>query len=116
MKEPESHTSLLPLMVIVTTVLVVLAGLNGARLFQVARRTARDSAHSALWHEVNEQLKAREVTGEFPASLEELPLTYPDSGSPEMLKLIEYRRDEVGCHVSTTLRDKKIERHYGHQP
>src|SRR5690242_12246138 len=57
MKEPESHTSLLPLMVILTTVLVVLAGLNGARLFQVARRTARDSAHSALWHEVNEQLK-----------------------------------------------------------
>lgn len=116
MKEPESNTRLLPLVVIVTTFLVVLAGLNVARLFQVARRTARDSAHSALWHEVNEQLEAREMTGEFPASLEELPLTYPDKGSPEMLKLFEYRREAAGCWVSTTMHGKKLERHYGQEP
>ena len=81
--------------------------------FRHARQVARDSAHSALWHEINQLLKAREATGDFPASLKGLPLTYPDNGSPELLELIDYRREEAGCRVSTTLRGEKFEQRYG---
>ena len=81
--------------------------------FLNARRVARDSAHSALWHEVNQKLKAREAAGQFPAGLEELPLTYPDNGSPELLKLIDYRREGNGCRVSTTLRGEALQQRYG---
>jgi hypothetical protein len=74
---------------------------------------AQDSAHSALWEEVNEQLAARDATGDFPERLSELPLTFPDDGSPGMLGLIEYRRGPTGCVVSTTLRGQRLERQYG---
>jgi hypothetical protein len=95
---------------------LVLAGL--ALVFAIpavrdAREIAQYSAHSALWHEVNVQLKAREATGEFPARLEELPLTFPDGGSREMLEAIDYRREGAGCRVSTMLRGEKVEKRYG---
>ena len=92
---------------------VVLGIVMAIPAMQSARRYARDSAHGALWNEINQQLKAREVSGDFPASLEELPLTYPDNGSPELLKLFDYRREGAGCRVSTTMRGEKLEKRYG---
>jgi hypothetical protein len=92
---------------------VVLALVMGIPAIIKSREIARDSAHSALWHEVNQQLKARESMGEFPVGPEELPLTYPDGGSPEILNLIDYRREGAECRVSTTLRGEKLERRYG---
>lgn len=112
MKETESNTPLLPLMVILTTVLVVLAGLNVIRM-QQNRRSARDAVHNALWLQINKQLSAREATGEFPASLEELAPTDQDRGASDLLKLIDYRREGTGCRVSTTLRGQKLEKEYG---
>jgi hypothetical protein len=109
MKEPESNARLTVLVAVLTAILVGLAGMNVARM----RETARDSAHMVLWGEVNHQLKAREATGEFPASLEELSLTYPANGSPGMLKLFDYRLEGAGCRVWTTVRSQKFERRYG---
>jgi hypothetical protein len=109
MKERPSNSRLGVLVGALTAILVGLAGMNVSEM----RQAARDSAHSALWHEINSELKGREVTGKFPARLDELRLTFPDNGSPEMLELIEYRREGEGCFVSTTIRGKRYERGYG---
>lgn len=97
------------LLAMVTGTLVVLAALNVNTLLN----TARHAAQSALWNEVNNHLKARELTGHYPAALADLPLTFPDRGSPELLKLIDYRRDDAGCEVSMMFRGRKLERRYG---
>ncbi len=75
---------------------------------QEARRVARDSAQSALWWEIKEELRARDVTGDSPEVLSELPLKYNDGGRPEMLTLFEYRRDGETCTVSTVFRGEKL--------
>jgi hypothetical protein len=112
MKEAESNSRLVGLVTVLTAILVVLAGLNVARLWRISSDAP---GHNALWLEINKQLKDREATGEFPASLDELALTDPDNGSAELLKLIDYRREGTGCRVSTTLRGKKLERQYRDQ-
>ncbi|HVJ69796.1 MAG TPA: hypothetical protein VM510_17595 [Caulifigura sp.] len=87
---------------IAVTVLVILAGMNVVKLNQIAR----DSAQSALWREITTQLKSRESRGSFPESLEALPLTDPDGGSAELLKLFEYQSDGASCTLTTVLRGK----------
>jgi hypothetical protein len=116
MKETETRPQFVALLAIIVAFLVILAGMNVVRLLRAANQTARDSAHSALWQEINDLLKAREATGEFPVRLEDLPLTFPDNGSPELLSLVDYRREENGCQVSTIFRGEKLEKRYGDQP
>ena len=113
MKETESNTRLTALVAIFTAILVVLAGLNVVRI-QRGFAAAPEAAFRVFWLNLNKQLAAREATGEFPASLEELcaPL---DEASAERLKRIDYRREGTGCRVSTTLRGEKVEKVYGPQ-
>ncbi|QDT54179.1 hypothetical protein Pan44_22060 [Caulifigura coniformis] len=112
-KDPLGRSQRDPLLLGCVAFALVLGVVLAVPSFCNARRAARDSAHSALWHEVNQQLQGREATGAFPANLGELPLTYPDNGLPELLKLIDYRRDGNGCRVSTTLRGRALELRYG---
>ncbi|QDT54180.1 hypothetical protein Pan44_22070 [Caulifigura coniformis] len=111
MKETESKTRLTALVAILTAILVVLAGLNVIRMQRTSAATS-DAAFKVFWLNLNKQLEARETTGEFPASLEELcaPL---DELSAERLKRIDYRREGTGCRVSTTLLGEKVEKVYG---
>jgi len=105
MNSTERNPAIVWLLAVMTVVLVVVAGLN----VQNMRQAAADSAHGALWNEIKHQLEAREVTGDFPLHLSELPLTYPDGGDAELLKKFTYVRTESGYEASTTLRGHRLE-------
>jgi hypothetical protein len=58
--------------------------------FRTAARVADFSAHAALTKEISDQLAAIPPGGQYPSSLKELPLTYPDGGDTTLLERFEY--------------------------
>ena len=68
-----------------------------------ARAAADRSAHAALAAEIFKQLAAIPSRQEYPNTLSDLALTYPDGGDHSLLERFDYQRTSTGCTVRTTI-------------
>ncbi len=82
---------------------VLVAGYLVAVTFWEASKTADHSAHEALASEILEKLAAVPRGQEYPKSLGQLPLTYPDGGDSSLLSRFTYHSTGTSCTVETTL-------------
>jgi hypothetical protein len=83
---------------------VLAAGLSipAALTFQNAQQAADGSAKYALLREMTAQLEAWPENKDYPASLSELELTYPDGGDESLLNEFEYRTTGRTCSIRVT--------------
>jgi hypothetical protein len=72
-------------------------------VFREASRAADYSAHAALTEEICERLAAIPPGQQFPASLQELHLTFPDGGDAKLLEQFEYHSSGSQCTLRTVL-------------
>ncbi len=101
--------------VLVVAAIAVAVGWIGRAVyheFQEAEAWAQYSAQAALLVEIERYLEAVPAGGEYPRSLDELPLTYPDGGDPSLLELFEYESDGTRCTLRTRLNDRRIVESY----
>lgn len=94
---PSRRTVLISLII-----LAALLSIPAVRAFQEARQAARGSAKYALLEEMAAQLDAWPESKDYPASLSELELTYPDGGDDSLLKEFEYRTTGRTCSIRVT--------------
>jgi hypothetical protein len=92
-----------------SAVLALFVGYAIYAQFRMAIETAEQSALAALVQEIHDQLAAIPPGGEYPESLADLPLSYPDGGDAELLKRIEYHRTEVGCYLRSRIFERDVE-------
>jgi hypothetical protein len=71
--------------------------------FRNAARMADYSAHAALTKEISDQLAAIRPGERYPASLQELRLTYPDNGDAKLLERFDYQSTGTQCTLKTVL-------------
>jgi hypothetical protein len=85
--------------------LVLLLGICGWAIseFREAARAADYSAHAALTKEFCNQLAEFPPDQEFPASLQDLHLSYPDGGDAKLLERFEYHSNGTQCTLRTVL-------------
>ncbi len=93
------------LLVAVLTVVAFQVGRWVQTELQEADALAQHSAQAALLGEIESLLRAVPEGGEYPRSLDELPLTYPDGGDASLLELFYYESDGTHCRFVTRLRD-----------
>ena len=93
-----------------TLLLLVAIGSCVVHEWSSASALADYSAHAALTDEILRQLAAIKSGQPYPASLSDLPLTFPDGGGPSMLSRFEYTSSGAACTVRTVLRGKSVVR------
>jgi hypothetical protein len=82
------------------------------RTFHEATTSANDSAHAALTAEIERQLAAIPPGQQYPESLSQLRLTYPDGGTTSLLSHFTYRSAGTNCTLRTVLRSHEIVRSF----
>jgi hypothetical protein len=80
--------------------------------FREADATAQYSAQAALLVEIEGLLEDIHEGQAYPASLEELLLTYPDGGDASVLNLFGYETNGKSCTLRTKLRGEWITASY----
>jgi hypothetical protein len=83
-------------------VLLAALAIPAARTFQTAQKAARGSAKYALLDEMTVQLDAWPEGKDYPATLSELHLTYPDGGDESLLKEFTYKTTGRTCSIRVT--------------
>ena len=96
---------------VVILLLVAVAYFVGSTVYQ-ARMAADYSAHAALTEEICRELEAVPPGQLFPASLSELPLSFPDGGDRSLLSRFHYSSSGTSCTVRTSLLGKEFSRSY----
>jgi Tfp pilus assembly protein PilE len=93
---------------IALVVLAAILSIPAVRAFQDVNRAARGSAKSALLKEMELQLRAWPASEDYPASLSELRLTYPDGGDESLLKEFHYSTNGRTCSIRTFIWDRDV--------
>jgi hypothetical protein len=76
--------------------------------FYQAQKSAHASAKSALLREMEIQLKSWPEGKDYPTSLSELPLTYPDGGDASLLREFDYSSTGQTCSIRTFIWDRDV--------
>lgn len=82
------------------------------REFRNAFWLADQSAMAALDKEIGDQLAAIPPGQDYPASLSELPLTYPDGGNSDLLTRFQYTSAGDTCSYRTSIFGKEVVRSF----
>jgi hypothetical protein len=81
----------------------IFIGFRMASTWRDAAAAADYSAHEALTTEICDLLAAIQPGQPYPASLTELPLTFPDGGDHRLLERFEYHSTGTSCTLKTVL-------------
>jgi hypothetical protein len=87
---------------ILAAIVVGAIALVGATGYREMRKAQRYSDQAALTAEISRQLAACAERGQYPASLAELPLTFPEKSSPPMLRFFDYHTTGTNCTLRVT--------------
>jgi hypothetical protein len=98
---PNNYKSLTPWICVGLLFLGICAW--GVSVYRGAARAADYSAHAALTKEICEQLAAIPAGEQFPTSLKDLHLSYPDGGDAKLLERFQYRSSGAQCRLRTVL-------------
>ena len=105
-----TKSATLPVVLLFALLLVGLAAIGWTQ-WRRAAEAADYSAHAALTKEIFDQLAAT-PPGQYPETLSQLPLTFPDGGDPSMLERFAYTSKGTSCTILTVLGENVIERSF----
>ncbi len=109
-QQEKKHRIVKTLGLVLLVFVLMFAAFQAGRFVQdmihAAKTSRRNTEQAVVLVEILQHLGSVPTGSEYPRSLEELPLTYPDGGNASLLPLFLYESGGAHCTLRTYLHDE----------